>query len=145
MNEDRLGYTHLAPLLLERGSGNVYARDLQARDSLMTAAVSHASRSTCCGGRARPPDSAFEWLPLKRDSLDGGMAEWRAVAMSRLVAHLVAIDTNYIDVGRSAASVSRFARDPSELVRLHGFHRHRVIRGTHFLVSSAPFLVHCST
>ena len=37
INEDRLGYTHLAPLLLERGSGNIYARDLQARDSLMTA------------------------------------------------------------------------------------------------------------
>ena len=76
INEDRRGYTHLAPLLLERGSGNVYARDLQARDSLMTAA--YPGRSVYLLRRKYAnADSAFEWLPLKRDSLT---AAWRSGA-----------------------------------------------------------------
>jgi hypothetical protein len=74
INEDRLGYTHLAPLLLERGSGNVYARDLHARDSLMTAA--YPSRPVYLLRRkGAVADSAFEWLPLRRDSL---IAAWRS-------------------------------------------------------------------
>ncbi|HEX7545852.1 MAG TPA: hypothetical protein VF368_03930 [Gemmatimonadaceae bacterium] len=73
IDEDRVGYTHLAPLLLERGSGNVYARDLHAHDSLMTAA--YPTRAVyLLRRRGAMPDSAFEWLPLKRDSL---VAAWR--------------------------------------------------------------------
>lgn len=76
VNEDRIGYTHLAPLLLERGSGNVYARDLHAHDSLMTAAF--PTRAVYLLRRkGAMPDSAFEWLPLRRDSL---MAAWRSGA-----------------------------------------------------------------
>jgi hypothetical protein len=76
INEDRRGYTHLAPLLLERGSGNVYARDLQARDSLMTA--EYPGRPVYLLRRKYAiADSAFEWLPLKRDSL---AAAWRSGA-----------------------------------------------------------------
>lgn len=76
INEDRRGYTHLAPLLLERGSGNVYVRDLQARDSLMTA--EYPARPVYLLFRKdASADSAFEWLPLKRDSL---MAAWRSGA-----------------------------------------------------------------
>jgi hypothetical protein len=74
INEDRAGYTHLAPLLLERGSGNVYARDLHERDSLMTSA--YPSRPVFLLRRkGASADSAFEWLPLRRDSLT---AAWRS-------------------------------------------------------------------
>jgi hypothetical protein len=74
INEDRIGYTHLAPLLLERGSGNIYARDLQARDSLMTA--TYPARSVFLLYRiGASADSAFRWIPLKRDSL---MSAWRS-------------------------------------------------------------------
>ena len=74
INEDRLGFTHLAPVLLERGSGNVYVRDLQERDSLMTAA--YPMRPLFLLRRkAASADSSFEWLPLKRDSL---VAAWRS-------------------------------------------------------------------
>lgn len=76
INEDRLGYTHLAPLLLERGSGNVYARDLQASDSLMTEAYP-ARPVYLLLRKDAAADSAFEWLPLKRDSLT---AAWRSGA-----------------------------------------------------------------
>ena len=76
INEDRLGYTHLAPLLLERGSGNVYARDLHARDSLMTAAYP-ARPVYLLRRKGAAADSAFEWLSLKRDSL---VASWRSGA-----------------------------------------------------------------
>ena len=73
-HEDRAGYTHLAPLLLERGSGNVYARDLQGRDSLMTAA--YPTRPIFLLLRkGASADSVFEWLPLRRDSL---MSSWRS-------------------------------------------------------------------
>ncbi len=76
INEDRRGYTHLAPLLLERGSGNVYARDMQGRDSLITAA--YPGRPVYLLRRKYAvADSAFEWLPLKRDSL---AAAWRSSA-----------------------------------------------------------------
>jgi hypothetical protein len=76
IEEDRIGYTHLAPLLLEQGSGNVYARDLHAHDSLMTAA--YPTRAVYLLRRkGAMPDSAFEWLPLRRDSLLGA---WRSGA-----------------------------------------------------------------
>lgn len=74
INEDRRGFTHLAPLLLERGSGNVYARDLQASDSLI--AAEYPSRPVYLLRRKYAvADSAFEWIPLKRDSLT---AAWRS-------------------------------------------------------------------
>jgi hypothetical protein len=74
INEDRAGYTHLAPLLLERGSGNVYARDLHERDSLLTA--EYPTRPVFLLRRkGAAADSAFEWLPLKRDSLT---TAWRS-------------------------------------------------------------------
>lgn len=74
INEDRAGYTHLAPLLLERGSGNVYARDLHERDSLLTAA--YPTRPVFLLRRkGAAADSAFEWLPLRRDSL---VTAWRS-------------------------------------------------------------------
>jgi hypothetical protein len=76
INEDRTGYAHLAPLLLERGSGNIYARDLQARDSLMTA--EYPERPVYLLYRiGASADSAFKWIPLKRDSL---MSAWRSGA-----------------------------------------------------------------
>ena len=73
IEDDRAGYTHLAPLLLERGSGNVYARDLQARDSLLLATYPvrpvYLFRRT--GAAA---DAPYEWLPLRRDSM---LSTWR--------------------------------------------------------------------
>jgi hypothetical protein len=73
INEDRAGYAHLAPLLLERRSGNVYARDLHARDSLLLA--EHPERPVYLFRRKGTADDvAFEWLPLARDSL---YATWR--------------------------------------------------------------------
>jgi hypothetical protein len=74
INEDRVGYTHLAPLLLERGSGNVYARDLQARDSLILAAYP-ARPVYLLLRKGANADSSFTWLPLARDSL---LAKWRS-------------------------------------------------------------------
>ncbi|HXD23112.1 MAG TPA: hypothetical protein VN613_07120 [Gemmatimonadaceae bacterium] len=74
INQDRRGFTHLAPLLLERGSGNVYARDLQASDSLITA--EYPARPVYLLRRKDAvADSAFEWIPLRRDSL---VAAWRS-------------------------------------------------------------------
>jgi hypothetical protein len=74
INQDRRGFTHLAPLLLERGSGNVYARDLQASDSLI--AAEYPSRPVYLLRRKYAvADSAIEWIPLKRDSL---LAAWRS-------------------------------------------------------------------
>jgi hypothetical protein len=76
INEDRAGYTHLAPLLLERGSGNIYARDLHARDSLITA--EYPGRPIYLLRRKNADaDSAFQWLPLRRDSL---VTAWRSGA-----------------------------------------------------------------
>jgi hypothetical protein len=74
INEDRRGFTHLAPLLLERGSGNVYARDLQASDSLI--AAEYPARAMYLLFRKNASaDSAFEWIPLGRDSV---VAAWRS-------------------------------------------------------------------
>ena len=73
INDDRAGYTHLAPLQLERGSHNVYARDFQAHDSLLLA--EYPSRRVYLLRRKRAEaDTPFEWIPLKRDSL---LAAWR--------------------------------------------------------------------
>ncbi len=74
LNDDRAGYTHLPPLQLERGSGNVYARDLQARDSLLLAA--YPSRPVWLLRRSgAEADAPYQWIRLSRDSL---YAAWRS-------------------------------------------------------------------
>ena len=68
INEDRQGFTLFTPLLLAHGGGNVYARDLGARDTLLIHAYP---------GRPlyllRPPSSRIGTMPrfyaLPRDSL----------------------------------------------------------------------------
>jgi hypothetical protein len=76
LNDDRAGYTHLAPLQLERGSGNVYARDLQARDSLLLA--EYPGRPVWLLRRSSAEaDAPYQWIPLPRDSL---LAAWRGGA-----------------------------------------------------------------
>ena len=76
INEDRVGYTHLAPLLLERGSGNIYARDFQGRDSLLV--NEYPARPVYLLRRkGSEADAPYEWLPLKRDSL---FTAWRSGA-----------------------------------------------------------------
>ena len=70
---NRTGFTLFPPLLLARGFGNVYARDLGARDSLLVAEYSNRPlyllKPTSGGVGAEP-----RFLPLRRDSL---MAAWR--------------------------------------------------------------------
>jgi len=68
INQDRSGYTHLAPLLLERSSGNVYARDLQAHDSLLLAQYPER-RAYLLLRKGTDADAPYEWLALSRDSL----------------------------------------------------------------------------
>jgi hypothetical protein len=74
IEEDRAGYTFLAPLLAAPRSANVYARDLHARDSLLLRAI---------GVRPvyllRPTSSALGApLALFPVSLDSARAEWRS-------------------------------------------------------------------
>ena len=74
INEDRAGYALLAPVFLERESGNVYARDFHARDSLLLAENPH--RPVYLFRRKGTEDGApFEWLLLDRDSL---YTAWRS-------------------------------------------------------------------
>ena len=74
--DDRLGFALMVPLLLERGSGNVYARDLQDRDSLMV--QQYPGRAVyLLRHQGSAVDAPFEWLPLRRDSL---VAAWRSPA-----------------------------------------------------------------
>ncbi len=76
MNDDRSGYVHFAPLLLERANGNVYARDLQARDSLLLR--DFPERQVYLLRHLGPAaDAPLEWLPLRRDSL---LRAWRSPA-----------------------------------------------------------------
>ena len=71
--EDRLGFALLVPLLLERGSGNVYARDLQGRDSLLL--QQYPGRPVyLLRHEGSAVDAPFDWIPLRRDSL---MGAWR--------------------------------------------------------------------
>ena len=72
--DDGAGYVHFAPLRLVTTGGNIFARDLQGRDSLLLAQFPNrpAFLLTRHGTRG---DSPFEYRPLSRDSL---MAAWRA-------------------------------------------------------------------
>jgi len=74
INEDRAGYMHYAPLLLERVNGNVYARDLHARDSLLLA--EYPDRPVFLLRRqGTDVESPLEWIPARRDSL---WQQWRS-------------------------------------------------------------------
>lgn len=71
--DDRGGFLHLPPLRLVTTGNNVYARDLQAHDSLLLAQF--PKRRVYLLRRAgTQPDDPLEYLPLSRDSL---FAAWR--------------------------------------------------------------------
>lgn len=72
--EVQAGYTLLAPLLLARGGGNRYVRDLHARDSLLLSG--DAAQPTWLLTRS-PEGGGFRFERLK---LDSARAEWRADA-----------------------------------------------------------------
>jgi hypothetical protein len=71
--EDRAGFLHYVPLRLITTGGNVYARDLHARDSLLLAEFPDRPvyLLTRVGTRV---DDPTVFLPLRRDSL---IAAWR--------------------------------------------------------------------
>ncbi len=76
LNEDRAGYALLPPVLLDRASGNVYARDLASRDTLLMA--EYPERPVyLMRRRAAEAGGALEWLRLSRDSV---LASWRSGA-----------------------------------------------------------------
>ena len=66
--EDAAGFTHFTPLLLARGGGNIYARDLHERNAVLLAA--HPDRPVFL---IKPPTSREtempQFVPLSRDSL----------------------------------------------------------------------------
>jgi hypothetical protein len=73
IEEDRAGFTLLAPLLLARGGNNVYARDLHARDTLLLAQYPQRSvylLRPMSSEEGAPP----QFIPLRRDSI---LREWR--------------------------------------------------------------------
>ena len=73
IEDDRAGFLHLAPLQLVTQGGNVYARDLQARDSLLLAL--YPSRPLYLLRRAGVrADAPLVFAPLQRDSL---LKAWR--------------------------------------------------------------------
>jgi hypothetical protein len=66
--EDRRGFLHYAPLRLVTTGGNVYARDLHARDSLLL--NEHPDRAVYLLTRAGTRvDDPLVFIPLRRDSL----------------------------------------------------------------------------
>lgn len=68
INDDRAGYALLPPFLLERESGNIYARDLQAHDSLLVA--QYPTRALYMVRREGAAAGApLQWIKLNRDSL----------------------------------------------------------------------------
>ncbi len=73
VEDDRAGFLHYAPLRLVTSGGNVYARDLHARDSLLLAL--YPERRVFLLRRAGTRvDDRLEYLLLNRDSL---AAAWR--------------------------------------------------------------------
>ena len=73
IEEDRMGFLHYAPLRLVTTGGNIIARDLQARDSLLLA--EYPSRPVYLLTRAGiRVDDPLVFIPLSRDSL---YAAWR--------------------------------------------------------------------
>jgi hypothetical protein len=74
INDDREGFALMVPLLLEHGSGNVYARDLQGRDSLLFAEYPDRPVYQLIR-KGSDVGAPFVWRPLRRDSL---MTAWRS-------------------------------------------------------------------
>ncbi|HEY3287586.1 MAG TPA: hypothetical protein VGJ96_10765 [Gemmatimonadaceae bacterium] len=75
IEDDRAGFMHLAPLRLVTTGGNVYARDLHARDSLLL--MQYPDRPVYLLRRAGTRvDAPLVFVPLQRDSL---LAVWRAL------------------------------------------------------------------
>ena len=73
IEDDRAGFLHYAPLRLVTTGGNVYARDLHARDSLLMA--EYPSRPVYLLRRAGTRvDDPLVFEPLNRDSV---LAAWR--------------------------------------------------------------------
>lgn len=72
--EDRTGFLHYVPLRLITTGGNVYARDLHARDSLLLAEYPDRPVYLLTRAGTRVDDPTV-FLPLRRDSL---IAAWRA-------------------------------------------------------------------
>ena len=73
IDEDRAGYLHYVPLRLITTGGNLYARDLHARDSLLL--TEYPDRPVFLLMRAGiHGDEPLVFLPLRRDSL---IAAWR--------------------------------------------------------------------
>lgn len=73
--DDRAGFLHFTPLRLVTTGGNIYARDLHARDSLMLAAYRDRPVYLLTRAGTRVDDKLM-YLPLNRDSL---FASWRGV------------------------------------------------------------------
>jgi hypothetical protein len=74
--EDRAGFTSVAPLLLARGGGNLYARDLHARNAALVR--DHPDRPLYL---LRPPDSGLGTPPrFHRLSRDSVMRAWTGEA-----------------------------------------------------------------
>lgn len=73
INEDRAGFTLLAPLLVQDWRGNVFARDLHERDSLLLR--DHPARPVyLLRSAGSDPEAQLELIPLSRDSL---LSSWR--------------------------------------------------------------------
>jgi hypothetical protein len=73
IDEDRAGFLHYVPLRLITTGGNIYARDLHARDSLLLAEYPDRPVYLLSRAGTRGDDPAV-FLPLRRDSL---VAAWR--------------------------------------------------------------------
>ncbi len=69
--EDRAGFTLFPPLLLARGEGNIYVRDLHARDSLVLNA--YPGRPVWLLIKSQVPGAAVRFIPVDRDSMQ---REW---------------------------------------------------------------------
>jgi 4-amino-4-deoxy-L-arabinose transferase-like glycosyltransferase len=69
--EDRAGFTMYPPFLLARGNGNIYLRDLHARDSLLL--KQYAGRDIWLVTREPRVGSPFRFEKVSRDSM---LADW---------------------------------------------------------------------
>jgi hypothetical protein len=87
INDDRAGFTLFTPLLLAHGGGNIYARDLHERDTLLLQAYPGRPVYLLRPASAdigEPP----RFYPLSRDSLEQA---WRGVVISLVQPHATAI------------------------------------------------------
>ncbi len=76
VSEDRAGFTLLAPLLVQDWRGNVFARDLHERDSLLLR--DHPTRQVyLLRSAGSDPGARLVLIPLSRDSV---LASWRSTS-----------------------------------------------------------------